>query len=78
MSCPICGRDNGILGVSHHCPESVLRAIDAANTRAEREEMEPQYERREFHRSLRQRLREGYELMALSGDQDALPKRTRS
>lgn len=33
--CPICGR---VIKDEHRCPESTLRAIDAANTRALREE----------------------------------------
>jgi hypothetical protein len=63
--CPICGAE-----WCDGCPPSVLRAIDAANTRALREDDDDFNGLRmsEFHRSESLRLREGFAILSLTGD----------
>jgi hypothetical protein len=53
MSCPICGREDQ--QYPHHCPPAVLKAIDAANTRAMRDE-----DHGGGRKSYSSRLREGF------------------
>lgn len=60
--CPICGSNAGATysaHSAHRCKDSVIRAINAANTRAENGNTP------EFPRSFAQRLSEGYELLGL-------------
>lgn len=62
--CPICGRN---LTAVHRCPQSVLGAIDAANTRAEDDEDSP-VTREPFYRDYSARLSEGFSMMRGDGD----------
>jgi len=63
--CEICGRST--MKGGHRCPEFVLRAIDAANTRAENQEFET-VASEPFHRTESRRIAEGFFLLSLTGD----------
>jgi len=49
---------------THRCPESVLRAIDAANTRAGNREFETVVSE-PFHRTESRRLAEGFMMLEM-------------
>ena len=57
--CPICGSNFGSAYSAHRCKDSVIRGIDATNTRYENGNMP------EFPRTFAQRLSEGFELLGL-------------
>lgn len=60
--CPICGGKGANTLKGHRCRESVLRAIDAANTRAGDEELAATG-REPLWRTERRRLAEGFNMM---------------
>jgi hypothetical protein len=63
--CPICGQKfkTNLKNGSHQCPDTVLRAIDAAHTRDDITEF---LNTKPFG----QRLADGFDMLKRSGDQD--------
>lgn len=57
--CPICGKR---LSSKHRCDESVLRAIDGANTRAENHDSDFTVQH-EFHVTESDRINDGFEML---------------
>lgn len=66
--CCICGK--AVRSDSHTCPDASLAAIDGADTRAARDEIDPTRYTTEFWRGEGQRLADGFELMHMDGDFD--------
>lgn len=66
--CCICGK--AVRSDSHTCPKESLRAIDGADTKAARDEIDPTRYTTEFWRGEGQRLAEGFDLLNRDGDWD--------